>query len=251
MHNGENLSERIARSAGASDRGREVSKRSFGRPPARQLLALVVLAVLGSLALVLVAVRATRDGDDPPATGFSGRQAPFLSNRLPDGVRDKPAPHIRLADARGGTLDTRRLRGTPYVVTFLFTDCPDVCPLIAQELGKALELLGPRAQKVAVAAVTVDPKGDTPQNVRAWLARMRLPHNFHYLIGSEATLKPVWRSYFVGPQRRGVKQSLHTASIWLIDAKGRWRTKFSGGAPVPPADIAHDLRVLIRENEPS
>ncbi|MCA1678759.1 MAG: SCO family protein, partial [Actinobacteria bacterium] len=144
----------------------------------------------------------------------------------------------------------RLLRGRPYVVTFLFTDCPDVCPLIAQELRQALRMLGPRAGRVAVAAISVDPTGDTPEAVTRWHDRLRLPRNFHYLIGPEAKLKPVWRSYFVGPQRTGVRQSLHTASIWLIDARGRWRTKFSGGAPVAPRDIAHDLRVLVRENEP-
>ena len=224
-----------------------MSSRPPDRSRARLLLSLVALAIT---ALVLVALADTGGKEEPSAVGASGRQAPFLGNRLPDGVRNRPAPRVRLADARGGEINTRRLRGTPYVVTFLFTDCPDVCPLIAQELRKALELLGPRARKVAVAAVSVDAKGDTSENVRAWLTRMRLPRNFHYLIGSEAKLKPVWRSYFVGPQRHGVKQSLHTASIWLIDAEGHWRTKFSGGAPVAPADIAHDLRVLLRENEP-
>lgn len=222
--------------------------RSRSGPPANQLLALLAITALATVALVLVATRASRDGDDRVATGFSGRQAPFRGNHLPDGVRDKPAPRIRLADARGGVLDTRLLRGVPYVVTFLYTDCPDVCPLIAQELREALRLLGPGAREVAVAAVSVDPRGDTRARVRAWLDRQRMPRNFHYLIGTQASLEPVWRSYFVGPQRRGVKESRHTASIWLVDAEGRWRTKFSGGAPVAPADIAHDLRVLARES---
>ena len=76
---------------------------------------------------------------------------------------------------------------------------------------------------------------------------MRMPHNFHYLIGSADELRPVWNAYFAAPQAPGAEDSLHTASIWLIDARGRWRTKFSGGVPVPPAGIAHDLRVLVAE----
>lgn len=228
-----------------------MTERGTEGPRRRQLLPLLSLAVVAALALVVMILRPGGGGAEGGASiGFSGRQAPFLGNRLPDGIRDKLAPHIRLADARGGVIDTRRLRGTAYVVTFLYTDCPDVCPLTHKSLAKRSSCSAPRAERRRC-AVSVDPKGDTRENVRAWVDRMRLPRNFHYLIGSEATLKPVWRSYFVGPQRRGVKQSLHTASIRLIGAKGRWRTKFSGGAPVAPANIAHDLRVLIREDQAS
>ena len=117
----------------------------------------------------------------------------------------------------------------------------------SEELRQALELLGGRADELAVAAVSVDPEGDTPEVVRLWLERLRLPRNFHYLIGAEEELRPVWDAYFAAPQERGVKESLHTASIWLVDRRGRWRAKFSGGVPVPPRDIAHDLRVLLRE----
>jgi protein SCO1/2 len=155
---------------------------------------------------------------------------------------------LRLRDARGGRLRTTDLRGRPYALTFLYTNCPDVCPLIGQELRQALELLGQQADGVTVAAVSVDPEGDTAEVVQLWLRRMQLPANFRYLIGTERQLKPLWSAYFAAPQRPGVEQSLHTASIWLIDARGRWRTKFSGGVPVAPADLAHDLRVLLREN---
>jgi protein SCO1/2 len=202
---------------------------------------LSALAVAG----VLVVVAGDRSSDHEITA--PAREGPFRGNRLPDGLRDEPAPDFALRDARGGTLDTRKLRGRPYAVTFLFTDCPDVCPLIGRELGQALKLLGPRAAQVAVAAVSVDPVGDTQPSALAWLRRHRLPPNFHYLIGSRDDLEPVWSSYYVGPQRPGVRESLHSASIWLVDRRGRWRTKFSAGVPVPPHDIAHDLGVLLRE----
>jgi protein SCO1/2 len=201
--------------------------------------------VLGTGALVLVALGS--EDEERPAASAPPRSGPFRGNLLPAGIRGKEAPPFRLADVRGGTLTSSNLRGRPYVMTFLFTDCPDVCPLIGQELGQALRLLGQLRDEVAVVAVSVDPEGDTPEAVQAWLRRHRLPANFHYLVGDTDELRPVWRSYFVAPQQRGSEQSLHTASIWLVDARGRWRTKFSGGAPVPPRDIAHDLRILVRE----
>lgn len=42
-------------------------------------------------------------------------------------------------------------------------------------------------------------------------------------------------------------ESAHSASIWLVDRRGRRRAKFSGGIPVAPPGIAHDVRLLLDE----
>jgi protein SCO1 len=214
----------------------------------RSLIALLALVVASLIALAAVA--RDRQGDEPSPI-VTRQEGPFRAGPLPDGLDRKPAPGFRLADARGGTLDSRSLRGRPYLLTFLFTDCRDVCPLIGREIGEALRLLGPGARGVAAVATTVDPEGDTRPAVRAWLRKQRLPANFHYLIGSRGRLRPVWRAYFAAPQPSGTEESRHTASIWVIDASGRLRAKFSGGIPVSPEDIAHDLRLLLRESRSS
>lgn len=210
------------------------------------LLLMLAAVLVATVALVLVALAAREEG---PAATIPEKQGPFRGNELPEGLAKSPAPDFRHTDVRGGELDTRSLAGTPYAVTFLYTQCPDVCPLIGQELGQALELLGERADDVAVVAVSVDPRGDTPAAVDAWLQQHDLPQNFHYLIGSEAELKPTWDSYYAAPQVPGDPESTHSASIWLVDAEGRIRTKFSAGFPVPPQDIAHDFEVLLDEAE--
>jgi protein SCO1 len=165
---------------------------------------------------------------------------------LPAGLAGGPAPRIRLTDARGGSFDTASLAGRPYAVTFLYTTCPDVCPLIGEELRQALDDLGPRAAGVAVVAISVDPVNDSAAAVRTWLARHREPPNFHYLIGSERQLQPYWRAYFAAPQIPGDPQSSHTAAIWLVDAQGRRVGSMSAGGPVSPSDIAHNLMRLLQ-----
>jgi protein SCO1/2 len=214
----------------------------------RSLTALLALAVVSLIALVAVAHDRRDDG---PTVIVERQEGPFRAGPLPDGLDRKLAPGFRLADARGGILDSRSLRGRPYLLTFLFTDCRDVCPLIGREIGEALRQLGPQASEVASVAITADPEGDTRPAVRAWLRKHRLPSNFHYLVGSRRRLKAVWRAYYAAPQPSGTEESRHTASIWVIDARGRLRAKFSGGIPVSPADIAHDLRLLVRESRAS
>jgi protein SCO1/2 len=133
----------------------------------------------------------------------------------------------------------------PYLVTFLYANCPDVCPLIGDELRQALERLGPDARRVAVVAVSVDPRGDSAEAVRAWLDRHREPAQFHYLIGSAAQLRPVWKAWFAAPQIAGKPDSTHTAAVWLVDAEGRLTGKVSAGVAFDPNALARDLRTLL------
>ncbi len=212
------------------------------------LLSLALPAAVGLAVLVVLVAGREQAPSGEPAAIVPRPAGPFRGSHLPNGVRGAQAPDFSLPDARGGRLGTRSLRGRPYVVTFLYTSCGDVCPLIAQELRQALQALGRQDGEVSVMAVSVDPRGDTPSAVRRWLRRLRLPRNFHYLVGSRGKLKQVWRRYYVAPQAERSSASLHTTSIWLVDRRGRWRTKFSGGVPVRPSDIAHDLRLLIAEH---
>lgn len=212
------------------------------------LVGLTTLLIAWAGALAYVALE--RSGGETASTRNQVAQSeqntgPFRGSKLPDEIVGRPAPDFRLADARGGSVDTRGLLGRPYALTFLYTDCKDTCPLIAAELRQALKLLGPRSRDVTVVAVTAKPETDTPAKVRAWLRRKRMPANFRYALGSRREVKPVWKSYFAAPQ--GDEKEPHSSSIWLVDARGRWRTKFSAAFPVPPADIAHDLGILLDE----
>jgi len=168
-----------------------------------------------------------------------------VAQALPAGLSGRAAPAIRLADARGGTFGTRSLAGKPYLVTFLYANCPDVCPLIGAQLRDTLAKLGSDAARVAVVAVSVDPRGDTPATVRAWLRREREPAQFRYLIGSRGALAPVWRAWYAAPQIPGDPESAHTAIVWLVDARGRLVANLPAGRPFDTSGLAHDVRTLL------
>lgn len=200
----------------------------------------------GALALVLAATAAVAGCGGAASGGSShggGRWA--VASPLPDGLAGRPAPAIQLADARGGMFDTRSLAGRPYLVTFLYTNCPDVCPLIGDELRQALADLGPQGRRVAAVAVSVDPRHDDAAAVRTWLSRHREPPQFHYLIGTQQALAPVWKAWFASPQIAGDPQSAHTAIVWLVDARGRLAANVSAGVAFDPRGLAHDVRSLL------
>ncbi|HVV91722.1 MAG TPA: SCO family protein [Solirubrobacterales bacterium] len=206
----------------------------------RRLKALTAIAVVSLLALLVLAAVfiATAKSTHADAPGFVDATV------YPGGT--VAAPRMKLEDAASGEpFDTASLKGRPYMVTFLYTHCPTVCPLIGAELQAALAELGKEAKGVDVVALSVDPRGDTRSAVRAWLKVHREPANFHYLIGSEAELRPYWNAWHVGPQIAGDPDSSHTAAIYLVDRRAMIRGIVDGGTQVPSSDLAQDFRTLI------
>lgn len=200
------------------------------------LVALSLIVAAGTVGLAL----AGRQDEPPPAA------AGLRASALPDGLDRAAAPRIRLRDARGRTVDTRTLRGRPYLVTFVYTRCEDVCPAIGADIAAALRQLGSRAGAVSALFVSVDPRGDTPARAREWLARHSLPSQVRYLLGTPDELRPIWRDwYLLADDRRRLDPVTHAASVWLVDARGRLRARWPGGAGIDPDDVAHDLDALL------
>lgn len=86
------------------------------------------------------------------------------------------------------------------VVSFIFTSCPDVCPVLTQNL-KAVEsgLDGEIADDVQFVSISVDPARDTPEVMTEYmeLHGVTWPH----LTGDNATLEDIWATFGVVVQR--------------------------------------------------
>jgi protein SCO1/2 len=155
----------------------------------------------------------------------------------------RQAQPIALHDAWGRPVTLASQRGRYVLVTFLYVHCPDVCPLIAQNLNAALVRLGPNRSRVRVLAVSVDPKGDTPAAVKHFIAERHLLPQFRYLIGTKAELHPIWASWHVLAVRAAPGVVNHVTYTALIDPKGRQRVLYD--SQVKAGEVLHDLRVLM------
>jgi len=162
-------------------------------------------------------------------------------------VPQTKAPAIALHDAAGTPVTLASRRGHWTLVTFIYTHCPDVCPLIAANLNEALRELHAATTGVRVLAVSVDPKGDTPAAVRAYGKRMHLVPQFRYLIGTATQLHPVWALYHVAAQSPQTGLVSHVTYTVLIDPNGKERLIYD--AQVTAAKVVHDLRVLMHARQ--
>lgn len=155
------------------------------------------------------------------------------------------APPLSLKNYLGQRVNIASYRGKTVLVTFLYTNCPDVCPLIASNLRVAQNLMGPKeASKTQVIAVSVDPRGDTPKAVASFLARHEMTGRMQYLIGSAGELARVWKAWGVGSIRDSKQPQFvnHSGLIYGITGSGKRLTIYA--ANFQPSEIAHDVPLL-------
>ncbi len=159
----------------------------------------------------------------------------------------KPAPPFQLSDYQGHRVDLASLRGKAVLLTFLYTHCPDTCPLMTDHLHTALGELGPKARKVRILTVSVDPRGDTPAAVTKFLREHRMTGKMDWLVGSRSTLAPVWKQWGVKAQAPVGKRELvgHSAELYGIAASGKIRTLYPSN--FTPAQIVHDVPLLASQ----
>lgn len=157
--------------------------------------------------------------------------------------------HLELTDHNGVRRTLEDFRGKAVVLFFGYTHCPEVCPTTLSDMAKAMRLLKPEeAKQVQVLFVTVDPERDTPKILRQYVPFF--DPSFLGLYGTPdetAAVAKAFHIYYAKHREPGEKGYLvdHTAGSYVFDRKGRLRL-FQPYAQ-SPADIAHDLHLLLQE----
>ncbi|MCX7622201.1 MAG: SCO family protein [Thermomicrobium sp.] len=137
----------------------------------------------------------------------------------------RPAPAFALTDQTGRTVKLDDLTGHVTVVTFVYTSCPDTCPLTLRRLVAVRQRLPAELRdRVRIVAVTVDPERDTV----ARIGQYAVANGFQdvlFLTGDRRSLEPVWAGFAVAAERSGGTgnsyEVLHTAVTYVLDREGR------------------------------
>lgn len=205
----------------------------------------VVSLWLGVLALVV------------GASSVSAHSLKSLENQLHKREKyfqplNKKAPDFALQDADGRTVGLQDFRGKVVVLHFIYTKCPDVCPLHAERIAKVQEMVNqtPMRELVRFVTITSDPKNDTPDVMRKYGVDHGLdPVNWTFLTsGSErltATRNLVQQFGHKFTEAEGGYQ-VHSVVTHVIDKEGRWRANFHG-LKFHPTNLVLFVNALVND----
>src|SRR5690606_1015002 len=153
----------------------------------------------------------------------------------PLGVTGQP---FRLASTAGGEFTEADLRGTPSLVFFGYTYCPDVCPTTLAESVAWKTQAGITDEQLRTIFITVDPERDTEEVVREYLAGF--DPDVIGLVGTPEQTEAAKASFGAFSEKVGEEGDEfylvnHTASVFLIGADGSFEGTIAYGEPMDTA----------------
>ena len=132
-----------------------------------------------------------------------------------------PVEDFSLVDQNGENYSFDTDSEGVVVVSFIFTRCPDVCPVITQQLKNVeLELSERERDDVSFVSITVDPAHDSPEMLLEYTQHHGV--SWPHLTGTQAELEPVWGTFALVVQTNVIEAHVMEyqpgeASVTLVD----------------------------------
>lgn len=164
-----------------------------------------------------------------------------------------PLPAVTLTGTDDRPFDLRADTRAPItLVTFVYTNCPDECPLTVSTITVARDMLPPEVRRsVDVVVVSADPVRDTPAVLRAWLDRFDPAHRG--VTGDAAVIDSVAADLFVPVDLPGFTPGAdpvdvtHGAQIFAFGVDEQSLMLWTSNPT--PSQLAADLTRLVEQEQ--
>jgi protein SCO1/2 len=149
---------------------------------------------------------------------------------------------FQLVDQDGKPTDQGVLKGKWSAVFFGYTYCPDVCPTTLQALAQAEAKLGDKAKAMQVVFISVDPKRDTPAQMKTYLSTPAFPKGAIGLTGTPEQVAAAAKAYRVYYQQDGQGEGYsvaHSSIVYLMNPAGKFDRALTESQT--PAEVATQI----------
>lgn len=160
----------------------------------------------------------------------------------------RPGPFqvtFSLVNDKGGPVDQTLFKGSPSLVYFGYTHCPEVCPTTLYEVAGYLNALGPEGKPLKAFFFSIDPERDTPDVMHGYVTAFT--DRITGITGKPDEMQKVIDGWIIHaaklPSEDGDYHMSHTTSLLLVGADGRLKGLLPYGAD--QADALQKIRDLL------
>jgi protein SCO1/2 len=162
-----------------------------------------------------------------------------------------------LIDQTGKKFQLNDAGGKVAVVTFIYTKCPDVCPLFTANFAsiqRALEQKQKKEKKsldYLLLTITTDPEYDTPAQLKSYAKHFKPDFStWLFLTGAKQELANLWKDFGVNVRKSADGHVQHTALTTVIDRRGMRRVDYYGDK-WQEKELLEDLLSLAERGQPA
>jgi len=172
-------------------------------------------------------------------------------------IYHRQAPRFVLTGHNGDQVRLDQFQDKIALISWGYTNCPDICPLTLANLKETLDLLGEDSKNVQVLFITVDPQRDTVERLKSYVPYF--DKRFIGLTGTEEQIAEIAEEYSVTVVKhppvygRGRFDTwdrylmTHTNTIHLVDTNGRLFLTYPHYMH-DPVKMASDIKKILHEN---
>lgn len=158
-----------------------------------------------------------------------------------------------LVDERGQAFTDAALRGHVTIVSFLFTRCDTICPVITMKMQRVQDKTFDAGDRIKLASFSVDPGYDTPERLGEYAQRYKAdPARWRFVTGRPEAVRPVIEGAFMTSMAReqdrpnGIPNIAHGGYFMLVDPTGHIRGHYDSNDVKNLDAMIHDARFLAR-----
>jgi protein SCO1/2 len=158
-------------------------------------------------------------------------------------------PSFALVERAEKPLGTDELRGKVWIANFIFTRCPDVCPVLTQRMGALQKPLADAATPVVLVSISVDPGYDTPAVLRDYATQHGAGPGWLFATGPRQVVQSLLKDGFHvafaddGPPSGPIT---HSDRFVLVDGALRIRGYYHGNDPAELDRLVEDAKDLAK-----
>lgn len=185
------------------------------------------------------------------------RNGPPMLAPLPDLGR---VPLFHLTDQHGEPFAENALHGRVWIANFIFTRCPDVCPLFTQKMADVSDQLADLTN-VKYVSFSVDPAYDTPARLAQYAEEHHATNRrWTFVTGpTDAVQKTIVEGFKESLVRDGKTDAggdsfasiVHGVHFVLVDQQGVIRGYYDSKDPEKVKELVRDARRLADPDAPN
>lgn len=216
-------------------------------------LSLVIFMPL--LAYFMVKYSSEKAVDMPRRYFYDSVTEKTVNGRLVKDTAWHKISNFRFTNQLGNLVEADALKGKIIIVNFIFTRCPNPCPLLTRNMKKMQDAYLKNDTLIHFISFTVDPARDTVQAIKNYADKFAVRHNnWWFLTGDKQKIYDLAFQEFKAAIVDGgnVDTSfLHTDKFYLLDKKRIIRGWYDGTDSAALTKMARDIGLLILEKDKS
>ena len=199
-----------------------------------------IITILFAAALI-AAMMPVLAGDDPPC--HEVKQPEKGKPRYTKSLETYDLPELNLIDQDGDRVDVAALGegSDPVVVTFVFTTCTTICPVMTATFSKVDRVLAAEGAGFKLVSVSIDPEFDNPRVLKKYAERWKASDDWSFLTGDLDDVNNLLRSF-----QAYYGDKMNHKPLYLMKAPGQnqW-VRIEGLAR--GSDLGAEYRQLVAE----